>query len=86
MAGGVGERPRVAVPAAFNKAWLEQKLHGKVTGALHKVDDNGRGAGHVAHTEGLYMVPVHLRLPCQSVQPSPSASIGRRVLYTVRYD
>jgi len=29
---------RVAVPAAFNKTWLEHKLHGKVTGALHKID------------------------------------------------
>ncbi len=29
---------RVAVPGAFNKTWLEQKLHGKVTGALHKID------------------------------------------------
>jgi len=34
-----GEVLRVAVPAPFNKAWLEQKLHGKVTGALHKIDD-----------------------------------------------
>jgi len=30
---------RVAVPAAFNKTWLEQKLAGKVAGALHKIDD-----------------------------------------------
>jgi len=29
---------RVAVPGAFNKTWLEQKLHGKVAGALHKID------------------------------------------------
>jgi len=29
---------RVAVPGAFNKTWLEQKLHGKVTGALQKID------------------------------------------------
>ncbi len=29
---------RVAVPAAFNKTWLEQKLHGKVAGSLHKID------------------------------------------------
>ncbi len=33
-----GELLRVAVPAAFNKAWLEQKLAGKVLGALHKID------------------------------------------------
>ncbi len=43
-----GEVPRVAVPAAFNKTWLEQKLHGKVMAALHKVDDDGIGAGRVA--------------------------------------
>jgi len=29
---------RVAVPAAFNKTWLEQKLGGKVAGALDKID------------------------------------------------
>jgi len=34
-----GEVLRVAVPAAFNKTWLEQKLAGKVMGALHKIDD-----------------------------------------------
>ena len=34
-----GELLRVAVPAAFNKTWLEQKLAGKVMGALHKIDD-----------------------------------------------
>ncbi len=34
-----GEILRVAVPAAFNKTWLEQKLAGKVMGALHKIDD-----------------------------------------------
>ncbi len=33
-----GEVLRVAVPAAFNKIWLEQKLHGKVMGALHRID------------------------------------------------
>jgi len=33
-----GAVPRVAVPAAFNKTWLEQKLHGKVAGALQKID------------------------------------------------
>ncbi len=38
---------RVAVPAAFNKTWLEQKLHGKVMAALHKIDDDGLGAGRV---------------------------------------
>jgi len=34
-----GQVLRVAVPTPFNKTWLEQKLHGKVTGALHKIDD-----------------------------------------------
>ncbi len=34
-----GELLRVAVPAAFNQTWLEQKLAGKVMGALHKIDD-----------------------------------------------
>ena len=33
-----GEVLRVAVPAAFNKTWLEQKLHGKVMAALRKID------------------------------------------------
>jgi len=33
-----GEVLRVAVPAAFNKTWLEYKLAGKVMGALHKTD------------------------------------------------
>jgi len=37
--GQEGEVLRVAVPTPFNKTWLEQKLHGKVTGALHKIDD-----------------------------------------------
>jgi len=46
-----GELLRVAVPAAFNKTWLEQKLAGKVMGALHKIDDTlaiGR-VGRVAY-------------------------------------
>ena len=33
-----GEVLRVTVPAAFNKTWLEQKMAGKVAGALHKID------------------------------------------------
>ncbi len=37
--GQEGEVLRVAVPTPFNKTWLEQKLHGKVTGALYKIDD-----------------------------------------------
>jgi hypothetical protein len=33
-----GEVLRVTVPTLFNKTWLEQKLYGKVAGALHKID------------------------------------------------
>ncbi len=33
-----GDVLRVAVPAAFTKTWLEQKLAGKVAGALHTID------------------------------------------------
>ncbi len=33
-----GEVLRVAVPVAFNKTWLEQKLAGKVLAALYKID------------------------------------------------
>ena len=33
-----GDVLRVAVPAAFNKTWLEHKLAGKVAGALHTID------------------------------------------------
>jgi len=51
-----GEVLRVAVPAAFNKTWLEQKLHGKVTGALHRIDYNALGVGRVARVE--YVVEV----------------------------
>jgi len=47
---------RVAVPAAFNKTWLEQKLHGKVAGALHNIDYDGLGAGRVERVE--YVVAV----------------------------
>jgi len=42
-----GDVLRVAVPAAFNKTWLEQKLADKVRAALHKVDGDGLGAGRV---------------------------------------
>lgn len=51
-----GEVLRVAVPAAFNKTWLEQKLHGKVTGALHRIDYNALAVGRVARVE--YVVEV----------------------------
>jgi len=56
-----GEVLRVAVPAAFNKIWLEQKLHGKVMAALHKVDDDSLGAGRVEHVE--YVVDVAACVP-----------------------
>ena len=46
-----GELLRVAVPAPFNKTWLEQKLHGKVTGALQKIDDDTLGVGRVGRVE-----------------------------------
>ena len=53
---GGGGRSRVAVPAAFNKTWLEQKLHGKVTGALHKIDDTALYAERVGRVA--YVVDV----------------------------
>jgi len=46
-----GELLRVAVPAAFTKTWLEQKLAGKVTGALHKIDYDALGAERVGRVE-----------------------------------
>jgi len=46
-----GELLRVAVPAAFTKTWLEQKLHGKVTGALQKIDYDALGMGRVGRVE-----------------------------------
>jgi len=46
-----GEVLRVAVPAPFHKTWLEQKLHGKVTGALQKIDDRTLGVGRVGRVE-----------------------------------
>jgi hypothetical protein len=42
---------RIAVPAAFNKVWLEQKLHGKVMAALQKIDNDALGAGRVGRVE-----------------------------------
>jgi len=42
---------RMAVPAAFNKAWLEQKLAGKVTGALQKIDYTVLHAERVGRVE-----------------------------------
>jgi len=46
-----GEVLRIAVPAAFNKTWLEQKLAGKVMAALQKIDDDALGAGRIARVE-----------------------------------
>jgi len=51
-----GELLRVGVPAAFNKAWLEQKLAGKVMAALHKIDGGTLGAVRVERVE--YVVAV----------------------------
>jgi len=51
VVGQDGEVLRVAVPAAFNKTWLEQKLHGKVTGALRKIDYDALGAERVGRVE-----------------------------------
>jgi len=42
---------RVAVPAAFNKTWLEHKLAGKVAGALQKIDCDALGTGRVERVE-----------------------------------
>jgi len=42
---------RVVVPAAFNKTWLEQKLAGKVLGALHTIDYAGLHTEPVARVE-----------------------------------
>ncbi len=49
--GQDGDVLRVAVPAAFNKTWLEHKLAGKVAGALHKIDYDALGAGRVGRVE-----------------------------------
>jgi len=42
---------RVAVPAAFNKTWLDTKLAGKVAGALHKIGDDALGTRRVERVE-----------------------------------
>ncbi len=48
-----GEVLRVTVPAPFNKTWLEQKLAGKVLGALERLDYGRLGgtATRVRHVE-----------------------------------
>jgi len=47
---------RVAVPTAFNKAWLDTKLAGKVMGALHTIDYDALRVGHVARVEYIVVV------------------------------
>ncbi len=42
---------KMTVPAQFNKTWLEQKLHGKVTGVLHKIDYDGLRAARIERVE-----------------------------------
>jgi len=54
--GQEGDLLRVAVPAPFNKAWLEQKLAGKVTSALRKVNDDALCAERVERIE--YVIEV----------------------------
>ncbi len=49
--GQEGAVLRVAVPAAFNKTWLEQKLAGKVAGALRTIDDTALHTGRVLRVE-----------------------------------
>jgi chromosomal replication initiation ATPase DnaA len=56
-----GEVLHVAVPAPFNKAWLDTKLAGCVARALYKIDDDGLGTGRVGHVE--YVVEVAARVP-----------------------
>jgi len=51
-----GELLRVAVPAAFTKMWLEQKLVGKVTSALRTVNDDAPCAARVEGIE--YVIEV----------------------------
>ncbi len=54
--GQEGEVLRVAVPAPFNKVWLDTKLAGCVARALQKIDYDALGAGRVGHVE--YVVEV----------------------------
>jgi len=60
-----GEVLRVAVPAPFNKTWLEQKLAGKVVGALQKIDYAALHAGCVGHVE--YVVEPTACAPTEAV-------------------
>jgi len=56
---------RVAVPAAFNKTWLEQKLAGKVAGVLQKIDCDALGVGRVGRVE--YVVEPDACTPTDAV-------------------
>jgi len=49
--GQEGDVLRVVVPAAFNKTWLEHKLHGKVMAVLRKIDAAALGATRVRQVE-----------------------------------
>jgi len=42
---------RVAVPAPFNRQWLDTKLAGPVARALQKIDDDALGTGRVERVE-----------------------------------
>jgi len=55
---------RVAVPAAFNKTWLEHKLAGKVGSALHKIDYDALGAGRIERVA--YIVDVAASVPTEA--------------------
>jgi len=47
---------RMAVPAPFNKAWLDTNLAGKVTSALRTVNDDAPCAERVERVE--YVIEV----------------------------
>jgi hypothetical protein len=59
-----GEVLRVAVPTPFNKTWLEQKLVGKVAGALRKIDYDALSIGRVARVE--YVVEAAACVPSEA--------------------
>ncbi len=67
-----GELLRVAVPAAFNKTWLDTKLAGKVADALHKIDYDTLRAKRVARVE--YVVAA------TACAPPPRPLINKRTL------
>jgi len=60
---------RVAVPAPFNRQWLEAKLHGKVAGALQKIDYDALGTGRVERVE--YVVEAAM---CAATETTAQAS------------